>query len=112
MKWGRQAFPCVPGHEIAGFVTRVGAAVTKFKAGDRVGVGCMVDSCGECEPCKRGLEMHCDNGVVWTYGSRKFYHEHDPDTDHTFGGYSNAITVRDEFVVRIPDALPLDTAAP
>jgi len=86
--------------------------VTKFKAGDRVGVGCMVDSCGECDACKAGLEMHCENGVVWTYGSRKFYRDHDPDTDHTFGGYSSAITVIDNFVVKVPEALPLDAAAP
>ncbi|HTJ57351.1 MAG TPA: NAD(P)-dependent alcohol dehydrogenase [Devosiaceae bacterium] len=111
-EWGGQPFPCVPGHEVAGIVASVGSEVTGFKVGDRVGVGCMVDSCGECDPCKRGLEMHCDNGVVWTYGTRKVYGEHDPDTDHTYGGYSTAITVKDRFVVKIPEALPLDSAAP
>ena len=110
-EWGGQPFPCVPGHEIAGIVTRVGPAVTKVKVGDRVGVGCMVDSCGECEPCKRGLEQHCERGATWTYGARHFYHGQDPG-NHTFGGYSSAITVTDSFVVKIPDSLPLDAAAP
>ncbi|HVW93071.1 MAG TPA: NAD(P)-dependent alcohol dehydrogenase [Devosia sp.] len=111
-EWGRTAYPCVPGHEIVGVVRAVGPEVTRFKPGDRVGVGCMVDSCGECDACKQGLEMHCQNGVVWTYGSSKFYHDHDPGTDHTYGGYSSAITVFDKFVVRVPDNLPLDKAAP
>ena len=111
-EWGGQPFPCVPGHEIAGIVAQIGSAVTAYKVGDRVGVGCMVDSCGECDACRRGLEMHCEKGVVWTYGSKKFYRDSDPGTHHTFGGYSTAITVLDRFVVKIPDALPLDAAAP
>lgn len=111
-EWGGQPFPCVPGHEIAGVVSAVGSAVTKFKVGDRVGVGCMVDSCGECAACKAGLEQHCERGATWTYGGSNFYRPHDPGTGHTFGGYSTAITVVENFVVRIPDALPLDAAAP
>lgn len=111
-EWGGQPFPCVPGHEIAGVVAKVGPGVTAYKVGDRVGVGCMVDSCGECDACRQGLEMHCEKGTVWTYGSKNFYREHDPDTDHTYGGYSTAITVLDRFVVNIPEALPLDAAAP
>ena len=110
-EWGGQPFPCVPGHEIAGTVQAVGSAVTAFKVGDRVGVGCMVDSCGECEPCQRGLEQHCERGATWTYGAAHSYHGRDP-SPHTFGGYSSAITVTDSFVVKVPDALPLDAAAP
>jgi uncharacterized zinc-type alcohol dehydrogenase-like protein len=111
-EWGDAVYPCVPGHEIAGIVRAVGPAVTAFKVGDRVGVGCMVDSCGECDACRRGLEMHCERGTVWTYGAKPLYRPGDPGAGHTFGGYSSAITVIDNFVVKIPDALPLDQAAP
>lgn len=111
-EWGGQPFPCVPGHEIAGTVAAVGPGVTKYKVGDRVGVGCMVDSCGECDACKRGLEQHCERGTVWTYGGTPLWGPADPGASHTFGGYSTAITVTEDFVVRIPDSLPLDHAAP
>ena len=106
-EWGGSTFPMVPGHEIAGVVSDVGSDVTKFKVGDRVGVGCMVDSCGECDACKRGLEQYCAKGNVPTYnGADK------EDGSPTYGGYSNRIVVTEDFVLRIPDALPLDKAAP
>jgi uncharacterized zinc-type alcohol dehydrogenase-like protein len=104
--WGRGLFPMVPGHEIAGVVTAVGPAVTRFAAGDRVGVGCFVDSCGECEQCTAGEEPFCAKGVVATYN------HHDYSGEPTYGGYSESIVVTERFVVRIPDALELDVAAP
>jgi len=106
-EWDGTKYPCVPGHEIVGKVVAVGAHVTKFKIGQRVGVGCMVDSCGECESCKAGLEQYCYPGNVGTYNG------HDKHSGgHTFGGYSASITVTEHFVLSIPDALPLDAAAP
>jgi len=106
-EWAGTKYPCVPGHEIVGRVTAVGAQVTKVKVGDRAGVGCMVDSCGECESCKAGLEQYCYPGNVGTYNG------HDRHSGgHTFGGYSGSITVTEHFVLTIPDALPLDAAAP
>ncbi|MCW3004814.1 MAG: zinc-binding dehydrogenase, partial [Conexibacter sp.] len=104
--WGRGIFPMVPGHEIAGIVTGVGPGVTRFAPGDRVGVGCFVDSCGECEQCTAGEEPFCTEGVVATYN------HHDYSGAPTFGGYSDSIVVTERFVVRIPDALELDVAAP
>jgi uncharacterized zinc-type alcohol dehydrogenase-like protein len=106
-EWGGSTFPMIPGHEIAGVVARVGADVTKYKAGDRVGVGCFVDSCGECDSCRRGLEQFCLVKTAFTYNST----ERDGTTP-TYGGYSERIVVKDEYVLRIPDALPLDAAAP
>jgi uncharacterized zinc-type alcohol dehydrogenase-like protein len=104
--WSEGIFPMVPGHEIAGVVEQVGSAVTKFKVGDRVGVGCMVDSCRECEPCLAGQEQHCVQGNIPTYnGIGK-------DGEPTYGGYSQKVVVADAFTVRIPDSLPLDVAAP
>ncbi|MET8469795.1 NAD(P)-dependent alcohol dehydrogenase [Streptomyces sp. NPDC006422] len=104
--WGEAIFPMVPGHEIAGVVEAVGAGVTKFKVGDRVGVGCMVDSCGKCEPCLAGQEQHCVEGNVQTYnGVGK-------DGEPTYGGYSQKVVVTEGFVVGIPDGLALDVAAP
>ena len=104
--WGRGLFPMVPGHEIAGVVAQVGSAVTRFAPGDRVGVGCFVDSCGECEHCTAGEEQFCAKGVVATYNGKDY------DGEPTYGGYSEGIVVTDRFVVRIPDALELDVAAP
>ncbi|MEV7072720.1 NAD(P)-dependent alcohol dehydrogenase [Streptomyces sp. NPDC091972] len=104
--WGEAIFPMVPGHEIAGIVSEVGPGVTKFKVGDRVGVGCMVDSCGECENCKAGMEQHCVQGNVPTYnGIGK-------DGEPTYGGYSEKVVVDENYVVRIPEGLSLDEAAP
>ena len=92
---GRSTYPLVPGHEIAGVVRAVGENVTRFKSGDRVGVGCMVDSCLECSSCKEGLEQYCESGFVGTYNGP------DPDFGHTFGGYSDHIVVREEFVLKV-----------
>lgn len=105
-EFGPVQHPFVPGHEIAGIVTQVGSAVTKYAAGDRVGVGCMVDSCGECTHCRNGEEQYCVNGATFTYGSVDRYGQ------YTQGGYSTHIVVTDNFVVRIPDGLELDAAAP
>nr|ACI16019.1 NADP-dependent alcohol hydrogenase [Bodo saltans] len=107
-EWKNSVYPMVPGHEIVGEVAAVGAGVTKFKVGDVVGVGCMVDSCLECEACKVGHEQYCEgSGFVLTYNAV----EKDGKTA-TQGGYSDHIVVRQEFVVRIPANLPLAAAAP
>lgn len=106
-EWGGSIFPMVPGHEITGVVSKVGSKVTKFKVGDKVGVGCFVDSCRECEHCKAGLEQFCETGMSATYNGR----EQDRKTP-TYGGYSNKIVVDQNYVLRIPDNLPLDAAAP
>jgi uncharacterized zinc-type alcohol dehydrogenase-like protein len=105
-EWGEVNYPLVPGHEIAGVVTAVGPDVTKYKIGDRVGVGCMVDSCGECKNCHKGEEQYCLKGNVPTYAGVDKYGE------PTQGGYSTHIVVTEDFVVRIPDNIPLDAAAP
>jgi uncharacterized zinc-type alcohol dehydrogenase-like protein len=106
-EWGEVTFPVVPGHEIAGLVTEVGSEVTKYKVGDRVGVGCFVDSCRECENCKAGDEQYCNNpGMVGTYNAVG------RDGNPTQGGYSDAIVVDENYVLRIPDSIPLDKAAP
>ncbi len=105
-EWGEVNYPLVPGHEIAGVVTAVGPDVTKYKMGDRVGVGCMVDSCGECKNCHKGEEQYCIKGNVPTYAGVDKYGE------PTQGGYSTHIVVTEDFVVRIPDNIPLDAAAP
>src|SRR3984885_4924574 len=106
-EWGNSKFPMVPGHEITGIIEKIGEQVTRFKAGDRVGVGCMVDSCKECGSCKDGLEQYCEVRPVLTYNDIEL----DGKTP-TLGGYSDRITVRERFVVRIPDGLEFDTAAP
>ena len=105
-EWGETPSPLAPGHEIAGIVAEVGSAVTKHVVGDRVGVGCMVDSCRECEPCLRGEEQYCLNGNVLTYGST------DRDGTITQGGYTSHIVVTEDFVLRIPEGIDLDAAAP
>ena len=104
--WGPQQYPLVPGHEIAGFVTQVGSQVTRHRIGDRVGVGCMVNSCKECANCQAGEEQYCLNGMIGTYGAV------DRDGTVTQGGYSTHVVVTEDFVVRIPDAIELDVAAP
>ncbi|MCW3768777.1 NAD(P)-dependent alcohol dehydrogenase [Paenarthrobacter ureafaciens] len=105
-EWGPQQYPLAPGHEIAGIVTEVGSEVTKHKVGDRVGVGCMVNSCKECANCEAGEEQYCLNGNVGTYGSV------DLDGTITQGGYSSDVVVNEDFVVSIPESLDLDVAAP
>lgn len=102
-------YPCVPGHEIIGKISKAGNKVNKFKEGDTVAVGCMVDSCGLCSSCKEGLEQYCDiGGTVFTYNSP------DPHgtTPVTYGGYSEKIIVDERFVLRIPDKLDPAAAAP
>src|SRR3954447_10515070 len=105
-EWGKISYPAIPGHEIAGVVAEVGAEVSKFSAGDRVGVGCMVNSCRECENCQKGEEQYCIPGNTQTYGSV------DRDGTPTFGGYSDHVVVDEDFVLNIPDGLELDVAAP
>lgn len=104
--WGPARYPLVPGHEIAGLVAEVGPEVTKHEVGDRVGVGCMVDSCRECEYCLRGEEQYCVPGNVQTYGAIG------KDGEVTQGGYSTHVVVTEDFVVRIPEGIGLDVAAP
>jgi uncharacterized zinc-type alcohol dehydrogenase-like protein len=105
-EWGFSQYPMVPGHEIVGRVLRVGPGVSKWKEGDTVGVGCMVESCRECSACKAGDEQYCEAGSTFTYNSE------DKDGTITYGGYSTQIVVNQDFVVRVPDSLPLDAAAP
>lgn len=105
--WGNAVYPLVPGHEIVGEVVEIGAKVSNFKVGDVVGVGCMVDSCLSCDACKDGDEQHCHKRATMTYGS--------PDKvsgGHTHGGYSQSITVREEFVLHIPKNLDVKAVPP
>ncbi|MER5775747.1 NAD(P)-dependent alcohol dehydrogenase [Streptomyces sp. NPDC002039] len=104
--WGEGIFPMVPGHEIAGVVTEVGSGVTKFAVGDRVGVGCFVDSCRECEQCLAGFEQYCLKGMTGTYNAI------DKNGEPTYGGYSTHIVVDENYTVRIPEGIDLDAAAP
>lgn len=106
-EWGGSIFPMVPGHEIAGVVRSVGPKVTKFKVGDHVGVGCFVDSCRKCAHCEQHLEQYCMERATWTYNDRER-----ESKEPTYGGYSDVIVVEENYVVRIPDSLPLDRAAP
>lgn len=118
-EWGNTVYPCLPGHEIVGRVVRAGADVSRVKEGDLVGVGCMIDSCRDCEPCRAGEENYCEGPNSWlaTYngpmvpaakaGGRNMY-----GRDNTYGGYSTDLVVREEFVLRIPAALDPAHAAP
>lgn len=107
-EWGfGSPFPMVPGHEIAGIVSAVGSKVSKFKVGDQVGVGCMVDSCRTCAHCEQGLDNYCIPGSTLTYGSME-----KDQSGVTQGGYSNVIVTNEDFVLEIPKVLPLDKAAP
>ncbi|WP_244890677.1 NAD(P)-dependent alcohol dehydrogenase [Flavobacterium akiainvivens] len=107
--WGKQQYPQVPGHEIAGIVAAVGRNVTKFKIGDRAGIGCMVSSCMKCESCKHGEEQNCENNAtVYTYGNP----ESGSPTGITQGGYANNIVVNEHFAIRIPENISLEEAAP
>jgi uncharacterized zinc-type alcohol dehydrogenase-like protein len=105
--WGISLYPLVPGHEIVGVVSAVGEQVRKFKAGDTVGVGCLVDSCGSCDNCRAGWQQYCTQGMVLTYSS----YEKDGKTV-TYGGYSNQIVVNENFVLKVSDRLPLECVAP
>jgi uncharacterized zinc-type alcohol dehydrogenase-like protein len=104
--WGLVSYPVVPGHEIAGVVAAVGSSVTKHAVGDRVGVGCMVNSCGECSSCAKGEEQYCLKGSTQTYGGS------DRDGTTTQGGYSTRVVVNDAFVIKVPDEVSLESAAP
>jgi len=105
--WGNTTYPVVPGHEIIGRVVSVGSDVTRFKPGDHVAVGCMVDSCQHCTACKQGLEQYCEERSTLTFNDidRR-------DQMRTFGGYSKKIVVSDKFVLKVPDGLDLKGAAP
>ncbi len=104
-EWGQASYPLVPGHEIAGTVAEIGSSVSKYAVGDRVGVGCMVSSCGRCEMCKAGDEQFCTEGMVGTYGGTL-------DGKPTDGGYSQQIVVDENYVLGIPEGIELDVAAP
>ncbi|HUR10489.1 MAG TPA: NAD(P)-dependent alcohol dehydrogenase [Flavitalea sp.] len=104
--WGMSIYPLVPGHEIVGRVTAVGDHVKKFKPGDTVGIGCLVDSCRVCDSCNDGLEQYCSGGMVLTYSS------YEKDGSITYGGYSNQIVTDENFVLRVSDKLPLEKVAP
>ena len=106
-EWHGSIYPMVPGHEIIGRVSAVGDKVSKFKVGDMVGVGCMVDACLHCASCNAGLEQYCEEGPTWTYNAMDRR-----DGQQTFGGYSERIVVSDQFVVRISDKLDPKAAAP
>lgn len=105
-EWGGAKYPVVPGHEIVGVVKAVGSSVKKFKSGDVVGVGCMVNSCGKCESCEKQLEQFCQKGATFTYNSDE------PDKNITKGGYSNNIVVNEKFVLQVPKNLKLEEVAP
>ncbi|KDP88473.1 NAD(P)-dependent alcohol dehydrogenase [Cupriavidus basilensis] len=105
--WGSTVYPCVPGHEIVGHVTAVGPQVRQYKVGDRVAVGCMVDSCQDCPSCDDGHEQNCSKGLTATYNGKDRH-----TGDITYGGYSESIVVREKFVLRVPDALDMRFAGP
>jgi len=106
-EWGPAIFPMVPGHEIAGIVSQIGSSVTKFKVGDRIGVGVFVDSCRECPSCLKGLQQYCIEGMTGTYNQL----ERDGKTP-AMGGYSNIMVINEDYAVSIPENLPLDGVAP
>ncbi|GLR68744.1 zinc-binding dehydrogenase [Acidocella aquatica] len=106
-EWHYTVYPAVPGHEIVGRVTSVGAGVSKYKVGDHVGVGCLVDSCGTCPSCAEGLEQYCDTGAVGTYGGTE-----PVIGGPTHGGYSSSIVVDQSFVLRMPEGMDLASSAP
>ncbi len=118
--WGNTVYPCMPGHEIIGRITEVGAAVTRHKVGDLVGVGCMVDSCRACASCHEHEEQYCEgpNSFLATYNGPMIPAKEAPDgknsygRDNTYGGYSDVIVVKEDFVLKVPAALPMQAAAP
>jgi uncharacterized zinc-type alcohol dehydrogenase-like protein len=105
--WGMSVYPIVPGHEIVGRVTAVGDHVTKYKIGDIAGVGCLVDSCRECDNCNHGLEQYCSGGAVFSYGGNE-----KDGSGITYGGYSKMILCHEDFVLHISDKQPLEAVAP
>ena len=117
-EWSNTVYPCVPGHEIVGRVTKVGAAVKRHAVGDLVGVGCMIDSCGQCEACQCGDQNYCGSPNSWlaTYNGpmvpKAQAGENIYGKDNTFGGYSNVLVVKEDFVLKIPASLKPEVAAP
>ena len=119
-EWGNTVYPCMPGHEIVGRVKSVGTDVAQHEPGDLVGVGCMIDSCRRCEPCRAGEEQYCEGPNSWlaTYNGPMIPAEKSPTganeygRDNTFGGYSNVVIVPEDFVLKIPASLPIEKAAP
>ena len=107
-EWSEGIYPMVPGHEIAGRVIAVGEKVEKFKVGDYAGVGCMVNSCKECEACKLSNEQYCEKGMVATYNCLDYKHNNEP----TYGGYSNNIVLSEDFAIKVPENAPLEKVAP
>ena len=108
-EWKEGIYPMVPGHEIAGKVVAVGKDVSKFSVGDFAGVGCMVNSCGECSACKASNEQFCERGkTVYTYDCHDYFHNNEP----TYGGYSNNIVLKEDFALKVPKDAPLDKVAP
>lgn len=105
--WGKPNYPVVPGHEIIGRIKEIGSEVTKFKVGDLVGVGCMVESCQDCHPCEEGLEQYCEKGNTMTYNSTNSKHG-----GVTYGGYSENIVVEEKFVLSVPENIDVKAAAP
>ncbi|MGU9939555.1 NAD(P)-dependent alcohol dehydrogenase [Empedobacter brevis] len=105
--WGKPNYPVVPGHEIIGRVKEIGAEVTKFKVGDLVGVGCMVESCQHCHSCDEGLEQYCENGFTGTYNSKNSKYG-----GVTYGGYSENVVVEEDFVLHVPENIDVKAAAP
>jgi uncharacterized zinc-type alcohol dehydrogenase-like protein len=106
-EWGNSIYPMVPGHEIVGHITQVGASATRFKVGDLAGVGCFVDSCRVCASCREGVEQYCENHLVATYNGT----EKDEKTP-TYGGYSNQLVMDENYTLKIPSNLPLEGVAP
>ncbi len=119
-EWGNTVYPCMPGHEIVGRVTSHGSSVTQHKVGDLVGVGCMIDSCRECEACKAGEQNYCEGPNSWlaTYNGPMGPAKQTPDNsnmygrDNTYGGYSTSVVVPEDFVLKIPAGLKPEVAAP
>ncbi len=109
--WHNTIYPCVPGHEIVGRVLEVGPGVTKFRVGDLVGVGCMIDSCGTCSSCREGDENYCEGPVSWTATYNGYMKPANEDFN-TFGGYSTNIVAKESFVLRIPETLDVQAVAP
>ncbi len=109
--WKNTIYPCVPGHEIIGKIVETGSGVTKFRQGDTVGVGCMVDSCGQCSPCRQGEEQYCTGPVSWT-ATYNGYMKPKDKSFNTFGGYSTHIVVQESFLLRIPESLDPSAVAP
>lgn len=108
-EWKNTVYPCVPGHEIVGRVKKIGAQVKNFKVGEVAVVGCMVDSCGTCHSCKQGEEQYCesDSGMLLSYNGTM-----NPTGQNTYGGYSNHFVVKESFLLKLPDSIPLEAAGP